>query len=580
MTASWRNFSDVDDAMAFAHGRGLLDSRTGDKIMRLRMAGHDDPEIDELIVERARHELYCERMGVNNPFRPVPSPAPVGPIFAGCDVRTGLQVRLTPAALRRHLLLIARTGAGKSVLVVNLLMSLLVARDIRGIWLMDAYKRELRRVLPLFRRVGRPFAVLTPRTTPFNLLQVPSGHVPHEHASVVCDVLSSTFALPEGATRLLHQSVHALYIKHGVAQGQSAAYPTLYDLFEHVRKDDQANIASKDALLDRLRELLLALTPKAAAWRIGWTPADLAKRSILWELGGSGESAKHYLLDAFVNGALRDQLLVPCPSEWPRTVMFLDDAQRLVSARTSGRMSPLAEVLLVCRSAGTSIILGHQSTEGVERLILSQLGTRFVGQLGLASDWMWARQELGLTSAQIDYCRHQMNPGMFVVHAATAESGARYPHLIQVPNIHWPTVTDDKVEASRGCLADLPLVAAPEFERWEPWPVTRVPYEPAASGPTPVNPDDEGNVIDLDAAELAFLRAIVDHPGIASSELPHLAGLSPRRALEIRERLVRDGYLRLHRVSTAARGRRSLVLEPLEPALRALGVAPEKEVRA
>lgn len=580
MTPSWRDLSEVDDAMAFASDRGLLDSRTGDTLMRLRMAGHDDPEIDELFVERARHELYCERMGASIPFRPVPSPAPAGPIFAGFDVRTGLQVRLTPAALRRHVLVIGRTGSGKSYLEFTLLLSVLVARDVLGIWLMDAYKRELRRVLPLFRRVGRPLAVLTPRTTPFNLLQVPSGHVPHEHAAVACDVLASTFSLPEGATRLLHQSVHALYVKHGVADGQRAAYPTLYDLLEHVRKDDQANVASKDALLDRLRELLLALTPKAAAWRIGWTPADLAKRSVLWEFGGSGESAKHYLMDAFVNGALRDQLLVPCASEWPTTVMVLDDAQRLVSTRSSGRMSPLAEVLLICRSAGTSIILGHQSTEGVERLILSQLGTRFVGQLGLASDWMWARQELGLTSAQIDYCRHKMNPGMFVVQAATAESGARYPHLIQVPNINWPTVTDDEVEASRACLADLPLVPAPEFEHWEPWPVIHVPDEPTATDATPDNSVQIDCADELETADLAFLRAIVDHPGIASSELPNLAGLSPRRALEIRERLVRDGYLRVHRVSTAARGRRSLVLEPLEPAFRALGVAPAKEVRA
>lgn len=65
----------------------------------------------------------------------------------------------------------------------------------------------------------------------------------------------------------------------------------------------------------------------------------------------------------------------------------------------------------------------------------------------------------------------------------------------------------------------------------------------------------------LSGAEARFLRAIVNHPALSSSQYPRLAGVSPRRGLQIREDLADRGYIRIHQVNRAGRGRDARVLE-------------------
>lgn len=125
---------------------------------------------------------------------------------------------------------------------------------------------------------------------------------------------------------------------------------------------------------------------------------------------------------------------------------------------------------------------------------------------------------------------------------------------------------DTKNVAGLGALLSLPVVPASEFTDWTPDRTSRSSIRPRGSAvPSPSTASDR-----LDPAEVRFLRAVIDHPGTPSSALPKLARVSARRGLEIRDRLVSLGYLRVHHVATAGRGRTSLVLEPLEPAHHAL----------
>ena len=74
----------------------------------------------------------------------------------------------------------------------------------------------------------------------------------------------------------------------------------------------------------------------------------------------------------------------------------------------------------------------------------------------------------------------------------------------------------------------------------------------------------------MSEAELRYLQEVIANPGTPSSDLPKLAHLSPKRAQIIRHKLIEAGYLREHRVATGRRGRASICLEPLEPAIEAL----------
>ena len=79
----------------------------------------------------------------------------------------------------------------------------------------------------------------------------------------------------------------------------------------------------------------------------------------------------------------------------------------------------------------------------------------------------------------------------------------------------------------------------------------------------------------LSELELRYLKAVIASPGKPSSGYAKLARVSGQRALEIRRRMVAEGFLREHSVSTGHRGPPAVVLEPLAPAFQALGLKNE-----
>jgi len=119
-----------------------------------------------------------------------------------------------------------------------------------------------------------------------------------------------------------------------------------------------------------------------------------------------------------------------------------------------------------------------------------------------------------------------------------------------------------------GQLANLPTEVATEFVNWEPdW------YKKESPGDSAK--DSEYST--LGKAEKKYLRAIIDYPKMASTEYPKIAGMSTRKALKLRRRLTDLGYIREHVVSTANRGRPSIILEPTPKALQELqAISKEK----
>ena len=109
-------------------------------------------------------------------------------------------------------------------------------------------------------------------------------------------------------------------------------------------------------------------------------------------------------------------------------------------------------------------------------------------------------------------------------------------------------------------LLSLPTQRAEEFVNWTP--------EPEEPEPGPMV--HRHGVVGLGTAEMSFLRAVIDNPGLPSSRYAKLAGIGTHQAIAVRKRLVEQGLLLEHRVSTGARGRASNVLEPSPEAVEIL----------
>lgn len=108
-----------------------------------------------------------------------------------------------------------------------------------------------------------------------------------------------------------------------------------------------------------------------------------------------------------------------------------------------------------------------------------------------------------------------------------------------------------------GRLLALPVEWAPEFTNWR-----RNRKESAVN-----TRKDTPTVNGLSQVEERFLRAVIEKPGQPSSKYSNLAGIGTHQAIVARRHLIEAGFLREHRLQTSARGRTSVVLEPLPSAL-------------
>lgn len=556
------------DDYVFASRHDLLDDRLGRVAERLMALDETDGEVATVIRGRAHRERVRQALGKGAPFR-VPRLASSG-VFIGTDHRGG-RVFIPESAVQTHMLSVGGTGAGKSNLLKLQLLQL--AGRGRGLLMTDLHKQDLRHLRPLLGRVGVDLVVARLGDLRLNPLQADDRDL-HTHAAMAVGWLVRSLDLPPRARTILAQHLHALYAKWGNAAGDRERWPCLFDLFESIRADKGANAASKDAILDRLGALLLALGPKTVGYRLAWRPTDLARHTIDLELGGASEAAKsvialHLLFSNFYSrvqsGRVNSDLDL---------IVVLDDAQKFLAGAglEGGELAPISELLGLVRGMGIGVIALTQSMDGLGPGLVANLSGRFMGRLGTHRDLQQLGTDMGMTAEQVAWCRLNLGAGRFAV--SLADGAWRAPFIVDVPHMKVPAAVDDQeAQRSLAALAHLPCIPAPEYERWTPFPVTAVKEATtgAHAAPEPPSPKAESGTEGLDDAERRFLRAVVDNPGVPSSAMAKLAGLSAKRAIAVREDLIARGFLRAHQVATGGRGRLAIVLEPLERALRAVG---------
>lgn len=535
--------------------RRAFDDPVGQSLLRAWQLGMDDPVVRRLINDKLRPLHKRDALGELPPFKA--ANLLKGQLLLGSDIY-GTLIRLILGWLCSGLLLISNTGGGKSTLISFL--ALQIAALGCPIWLSESYKTQLRHLRPLFRRVGVELVILRPSSWRWNLLQCDLENR-RTHLTTAVDLLVRVLGLPPRSRSILAQGAHALYARFGVwEQRLVRAWPTLFDLIEWTRNTAGLNSQARDAILDRLGSLLAALTPQCAAYRMAWSPAELASRSICFEMGGTSETAKQILLESLLFSIFQREVERGVVNGPLRLVIAFDDSQRFFdtsSQLSGGDLTAMDELAGVIRGTGISLWVLAQTGVGLSRRLMPNLATKIIGRLGTSEDYASLGADLGLNAEQIAYARLHLEPGQFIGQTA---HGWRHPFLFRAPLINLSGRTDDReADESARSLDSLPTVFAEEFAHWSPIPVMevkRAAVTPAAQ--------------DLSEADLRFLKRVIQNPGKPSSVCARLAGLGSKQGVEIRLRLVQAGFLREYQLATGQRGRQAIVLEPLQPALDAV----------
>ncbi len=397
----------------------LLESRAAKAAKRAVALGKVDPLITQLIREPVRKHKIAQAFA-----GPMPLPRLTqGDLILGFDQK-GRLVRMPMQFLNGHSFTLGGSGSGKTTKSRFLILQ--IAGKVRGLWLFDLRKREFADLRPLLARLGIDLLVVPARQLRINPLQVPVHVDPADWAPRVADMLVHVLRLPARATKLLHATIVDLYRRFGIFNG-GQRFPTLFDLRENVAADSEANPPARQATVDSLDPVLLSLQP-ALSWRYGWTTAELARRRIVFELGGIAEVDKDLILNTLILSEFTSRIAQGISNPKMDLWINCDEAARLVSASSShGSMSDLFGLV---RGTGIGLDLSVQSAD-IAPAILSNTANKFIGRCGSAADYDAIGTAMGLTSEQRRWLATTLKPGLFV--GQLGEGDWRYPFVFSVP---------------------------------------------------------------------------------------------------------------------------------------------------
>ena len=456
-------------------------------------------------------------------------------------------------------LLVANTGSGKTTLVC--FYALQIAGCVKGMWLIDLRKREFRILKTAFENIGLELNIVRNRKFKINPLQVPYRVDPYEYASTIADVLVKVLNLPPRASVLLSSTIIKLYKKFNVFNG-SQKYPTLFHLFEMVREDRNANSQSRQAVLDNLESILLAFGTEMLGYYRGWPIHELAKRHMVFELSGQPEAGKdlviNYLVAAEFISRISQGISNPGMDLW----MSIDEGQRLFaqskeSAGYGG--NSITDLAGLVRGTGTGLFISVLTPDDLSSKIPAITSTKIMGRCGSILEYKAAGQYMGLSSEQITWCAHHMNPGMFVGQAG--EGSWRYPFLFKVPRMNqMGVVSDHQADETLKSLDSLDVEPV-EFSNWSA--VERIEVKDNAV-------HKKQKAAQLTDSEFKLLKAIIENPMLPSSSYVKLARISPNTLKKLRPILIEKGFIAEHTVDSANRGRSRRLWEPTDAGKQAI----------
>jgi hypothetical protein len=287
-------------------------------------------------------------------------------------------------------LMVANTGSGKTTLIS--FYAVQMAQCVRGMWLVDLRKKEFRLLQPEFSRKGIDYIVARSRRFKINPLDVPEGADPYEYASISADTLVKVLNLPPRASVLLSSTIVKLYKEYGVFNGRRKC-PTLFHLFETVRKDATANPQARQAILDNLEPILLALGTSVLGYYRGWPIHELAKRHMAFELTGLPEAGKDLVLNYLVVSEFISRVSQGISNRGMDLWMSIDEGQRLFSQRkeiATHSGNSITDLAGLVRGTGTGLYISVLTSDDLSNKIPSFTSTKIMGRCGSVPEYIAA----------------------------------------------------------------------------------------------------------------------------------------------------------------------------------------------
>ena len=541
---SKRNKNSVFEARLYAHEHYLLGDVEGQMIEECLKNKIEDKYLIKELFKRVDDHKKASAL------HPMPFKIPIfnrGKEFRGVNT-SGSEIH-TPYSYREgHSCSLGATGSGKSNASSHRVTQLAPVLD--GLWIIDVLKKEMRKTAHLLMSLGYQVSFVNAENLTINPLQVPRYKNAKGYALAVSESLTHAFNLPQRAQKLLHITILRLYKSFGILDG-GTNFPTLFELFVAIKQVKKSHYQARMSVLDAMEPILEEMG-SALSFRHGWDSHELAGTFVYFDFTEVSTVAKSLIINSLLLSEFTSRVAQGLSNVPLQLYACIDEAGSIIDASHPNKS--LINNFNIARGGGMSIDVSS-TVASIDPTVLSNCNNLQLGCSG-ARELSAMSREMGLNAEQEDYILHKLQIGTFV---EKVSKEWRYPYLVKVPLIQFPENMSSGDEGL-GALEHLPVeptLIPPEFDTS----VITVNSSPSDASPPEYS---------LSEVELRYCKVVVANPTLSSSKLFKIARISSKQALSIRKRLVQEGFLREHSVQNNSRGRSSIVVEALQPALDAL----------
>lgn len=475
----------------------------------------------------------------------------------GIDIRT----------LVTHLLLLGRTGGGKTTVIKNLLMQILRMPDAPKLMILER-KQEFTELL----NVSPDLHILDVETLAFNPLCPPKGIAQNKWIGIFTECMVNHLDIREASSSFLMEHATRL-IKQCEKDGK---FPTLGDLKTFIAqqpyKELSKNGQQKETVLNRLNDLF-GHFPAMFSTQSQTDIEKLVNNHCLILL----HDITHSTVQNFVMTLLMAQaflyrkLTCGLQGELTNLIVF-DEASGLFrrKAEEQDHVPFIADLVQTARGYGIGLIAASQYSTDLAHSLLANAGTRMmVGGFGRKEDTDTFLNLRGCSKEQHLYVNRNPAPGKAFI------ADNRWPHNVEC-NMTLPDLPDPlnaaELQARMQAAADL-FNIKPEKTTADH---QQDPSRNTETARPKKKPKENAKV---ESVEVRLLKHIYDDPFVTVDRRSEQLGI-PSGTLQTEiKKLKRKGLVEIYPVHSNSSGRPRDLFEILDDGLDLIGKPPHSPMR-
>jgi hypothetical protein len=439
---------EIEQLLRLATEAGLLkEAKDREQLEKLLESAilTDDEDLFKLLQQQI---LYESRKALTDPFH-----RGKRAIFLGTSDPSGLfelgtcdhlPIYLNPSELQQHMLVVGRTGAGKTNLFYLLMKQCL---EMKIPFMAFDFKQDYRHLL----HISDDILVLPWEKFRFNPLKPPAGVKPLRWLQVFADVFADSQFLLSGAEDFLISHLHQLYELYGVLDDEVPEelkrYPSLYELEELLIYKHYPLITKEarylETTMNRVKAMVLALGPILDCEQ-GFPIERLLNTNVVIELEGLIADAQNFLVEILL-AWIYHYRLAQGHRDGLRHLLLFDEGKRIFDINKERRweqgISTIDLITARLREFGEALIVSDQEASKLTDSIKANTYTKILLSVGSGKDLQDMALSMGLNLNQREIA-YLLQTGEAVIKIASKD-----PIPLKIPKIPVAkVVTDSELE--------------------------------------------------------------------------------------------------------------------------------------